>query len=171
MICHVDGPMINLKRMILKFEHVQFHTVYSATCLERPLPWETTCLYRPHFCGQWGGLSRQVLLYCKVITSVVTTCNIYCILPCTSSGYPPETSPSKVQFETTDDLSVTGSPQPGTAVKIDYSSADDTNDTLRVALGGSGALSETDLDISTSREVKVSPWDMSVCDDLVVRNW
>lgn len=66
---------------------------------------------------------------------------------------------------------MTGSPQPGTAVKIDYSSADDTNDTLRVALGGSGALSETDLDISTSREVKVSPWDMSVCDDLVVRNW
>ncbi len=24
---------------------------------------ETTCLDRPHYCGQWGGLSRQVLLY------------------------------------------------------------------------------------------------------------
>ncbi len=27
------------------------------------LPPETACLDRPHFCGQWGGLSRQVLLY------------------------------------------------------------------------------------------------------------
>ncbi len=63
---------------------------YSRTYLERPLPWETTCLDRPHifdrktyisiqlnlspeitcldrphFCGQWGGLSRQVLLYLR----------------------------------------------------------------------------------------------------------
>ncbi len=63
------------------------HYIYSETCLERPLPWETTCLEgppvwgrkshipvymnlspkttcleRPYFCGQWGGLSRQILL-------------------------------------------------------------------------------------------------------------
>ncbi len=72
---------------ILHRQHGQ-NMAYSETCWERPLPWETTCLGRPHicgrktyisiqvnlspettcldrphFCGQWGGLSRQVLLY------------------------------------------------------------------------------------------------------------
>ena len=72
----------------LKSTLKELQSTYSETCLERPLPWETTwlqrphifgrranisvqlnlspeitCLERPHFCGQRGGLSRQVLLY------------------------------------------------------------------------------------------------------------
>ncbi len=68
---------------------VQFE--YSVTYFERPLLWETTCLEGPpvlrrrsyivsvkepvtqkkttclerHFYGQWGGLSRQALLYSR----------------------------------------------------------------------------------------------------------
>ena len=64
------------------------HVKYSEICLERPLPWKTTCLEGPHIHGsrshismqlnlspkttclerpyfyvRWGGLSRQVPLY------------------------------------------------------------------------------------------------------------
>ena len=72
----------------------------SENCLERPLPWETTCLDRPHifgrrtcisiylnlslettcldrphFCGQWGSLSRQILQYLYILVTCINTYN------------------------------------------------------------------------------------------------
>ncbi len=38
---------------------------YRYISIQLNLPQETTCLDRPHFCAQWGGLSRQVLLQYK----------------------------------------------------------------------------------------------------------
>ncbi len=66
---------------------------YSETCLERPLPWQMkdhmflaegptfqyywTCHQRPpafvraYLYGQWGGLSRHVVLYCVLYTLLI----------------------------------------------------------------------------------------------------
>ncbi len=79
---------------------VAVHTSYSETCRETTamrdhLSWQTTHLWQKdlhfkitetvtrdhlswqiwlHFCGQWGGLSRQVLLYYHMSNSWITSC-------------------------------------------------------------------------------------------------
>ncbi len=37
------------------------HVNYSATCLERPLPWETTYLERPDIPGRWSNISMLLI--------------------------------------------------------------------------------------------------------------
>ena len=51
------------------------------TCLQRPLSWETTCLDRPHYGGQWGGLSREVLLVKYSSFFTVSICDLSAVLP------------------------------------------------------------------------------------------
>ncbi len=53
--CHERPPVLTDRTFLVEGPTFQ----YNWTCHQRP----PVSLDRPHFCGQWSGLSRQVLLY------------------------------------------------------------------------------------------------------------